>query len=124
MVGLITKIKDRIQRRKAEPRLPRIRKEELWNLDETLAKIIALFLRKFIDAISVSGATPACFCYTEDGREIDNGWDTWRDILGKMLYAFEEYPEWNNEDTEDPERDSRIGEGIALFAKYFGYLYY
>lgn len=123
-VELISKINDRINRRRAEARLPKIKSEDLFNLDQTLAIMIALYLRKFIDGISVCGATPSCFCYSEDGREIENGWDIWRDILGKMLYAFEEYPEWSNEETENPEKDSRIREGIALFAKYFGYLNY
>lgn len=123
MVGL-NWIKEKIGRKKAAVKLPEIELEDLWALDYTLANLLTVYLKEFIEVISYSGATPACFCFDEDGNHIDDGWDKWHEVLCKMQYAFEHYEESSTNSELSSQEDEHIQEGIDLFAKYFRLLNY
>lgn len=83
---------------------------ECWNLDYSLAKMIAPRLRRF--------------------KETKNGWnpsdmtvEEWETILDKMIAAFEYYgsdERWGGNEFEMCELHQ---EGIDLFAKYYGRLW-
>ena len=49
---------------------PKIELCELWSLDHTLAKIISRYLKEFIEASSLSGATPGSYCQ----KDPENCW--------------------------------------------------
>lgn len=129
MVGLINKLRYWIRdiRYKLHQKLltPKIKLVDLWSLDYTLSKHIALYLKEFKEAISVSGATPAYFCEF-NGR---GGWQEWSETIDKMAYAFDKYSRHCN-DMKHPikelpeEEQIKIQEGMQLFIKYFHYLNY
>lgn len=120
MVGLISRFK-----KKRQSKLPEIMMEDLYNLDTTLAELIAHYLKAFREVVSLSGATPGCFV-NEYG---DSGWDEWSATIDKMTYAFSEYAKHSN-NWEHPLKDlpqeaqDKINEGMHLFIKYFEELNY
>ena len=59
---------------------------ELWSLNHTLAKIISRYLKEFIEASSLSGATPGSYCQ----KDPENCWSLWEADLWKMQKAFKE----------------------------------
>ena len=59
---------------------PKIELCELWSLNHTLAKIISRYLKEFIEASSLSGATPGSYYH----KDPDNCWSLWEADLWKM----------------------------------------
>lgn len=96
---------------------------DLWNLDVTLAMIIAEGLSKFIS--SERNGVPSDFA-SEDGQDIYI--DKWNETLEKMRWAFTQIATGEEElylkldylNSEIAlEYNKKIQEGIDLFAKYF-----
>lgn len=80
---------------------------EVWNLDFTLAKIIAPRLRRFKE--------------TKDGwNPSDMTVEEWETALDKMIAAFEYFGDDSRWLTEN---ESKHQEGLDLFAKYFSRLW-
>lgn len=77
---------------------------ETWNLDITLSKWIIPRLEYFIEV--------------HDGHPVDLTEEEWNNILNKMLDAFKQASYDVDENTEVVE------EGLNLFAKYFGHLWW
>lgn len=105
--------------------MPEIMMENLYNLDTTLAGLIAHYLEAFREDVSLSGATPGYFV-----REYgDSGWDEWAATIDKMTNAFSEYAKHSN-NMEHPVKDlpqeerEKIKDGMHLFIKYFEHLNY
>lgn len=110
---------------------------ELWNLDSTIAKFITPRLKKFKKN---THSTPGVVVYEIGGEEAVLNSDSetsekanakWMEILDKMIWTFEN---WDKEpDTEGvhgeefrkliDEWNTKIKEGLDLFAKYFGSLW-
>ena len=65
---------------------PKIELCELWSLRHTLARIISRYLKEFIEASRLSGATPGSYCQ----KDPENSWSLWEADLWKMQKAFEE----------------------------------
>ncbi|MFY8263038.1 hypothetical protein ACOT7R_09080 [Clostridium perfringens] len=92
--------------------LLKIREEELWSLDVTLAKYILPRLQKYRNMERMGYPIGL-----SDGKE-------WNEILDKMIYAFEyvvkrdESVVYTDYDEEMKKRE-KYKEGICLFAKYF-----
>lgn len=99
------------KRLKKKKGLSKIRVEELWGLDVTLAKYILPRLIKFKDINDMS--YPSNFESHEE----------WHKTIDKMIYAFEYVIERNYKlykDLEDVKRrQSDYKEGMQLFAEYF-----
>ena len=124
--------------------------KDTWSLNSTLNPIIAAGLRKFIaqgDKLGVPGAVNECRTFQENA-------DAWKEILHKMLYAFEDKaPNMNDYDFEydidfesgdfgsltltctneaerdryqydEAEHDKLTQEGRDLFAKYYRNLWW
>lgn len=93
--------------------------EQLYNLDTTLAQIIAESLRQF-EAKTVG--TPNFYMNDPKGTE------KWHKKLRRMIYAFEQLSgmEDGKELTEEEKvkREKRIHKGKKDFAKYFCYLWW
>ncbi len=80
---------------------------ECWNLDYSLAKLIAPRLRRFKE--TKDGWCPAEYTMEE-----------WNIILDKMIAAFEYY---GSDQRWDIEAEVKHQEGIDLFAKHYGWLW-
>lgn len=91
--------------------LSKIRKEELWGLDVTLAKYILPRLIKFKDINNMS--YPSNF---ENHEE-------WHKTIDKMIYSFEYVIERNYKIYKDLEEEKKIyekyKEGMQLFSEHF-----
>ena len=121
MVGLISRFK----KKKRQSKLPEIMMEDLYNLDTTLAEVIAHYLEAFREVVSLSGATPGYFVQ----KYGDSGWDEWAATIDKMTYAFSEYAKHSNNCAHPvknlpQEEQEKIKEGMHLFIKYFDELNY
>lgn len=91
--------------------LSKIRVEELWGLDLTLAKYILPRLIRFKDINYMS--YPSNF---ENHEE-------WHKVIDKMIYSFEYVIKRNYEVYKDLEEEKKryekYKEGMQLFAEYF-----
>lgn len=90
--------------------LAKIRQEELWSLDITLAKYILPRLQKFRSMERLGYPTKI------------NGEEEWNEILDKMIYAFKYAIEKNTllfSHKEEKKMIKRYKEGMALFAEHF-----
>lgn len=99
------------KRLKKKKGLSKIREEELWGLDVTLAKYILPRLIRFKDINDMS--------YPHDFESHEQ----WRKTIDKMIYAFEYVIKSNYEVYTDLEeerkRAEKYREGMLLFAEYF-----
>ena len=82
---LRTRLTDRTMFRKKKKEA-KIELYELWSLDHTLARIISRYLKEFIEASSLSGATPGIYCQ----KDPENCRSLWEADLWKMQKAFKE----------------------------------
>lgn len=100
--------------------------QELWNVNATLARLNARYLRAFKRAISISGATPACFSLTDDGEIMKDGFEKWTQTIDKMIFAFDWYAgEYEPKPGDEADKVRiRVKEGLRLFAEYYGDLWY
>ena len=94
--------------------LPKIREEELWDLDYTLAKYILPRLIKFKEIKKNS--------YPQSL----SGAEEWCSVLDKMIYSFEKVvnDSWTKPKTKELKENmlceiKRYEEGMSLFAKHF-----
>ena len=87
--------------------------EEIWNLDNTIAKWLLPRLKYLKE--NTCGYPPDLKTFEE-----------WQDILQKMINAFELYNSDSNKfDLKQLKTEQEIiEEGIHLFGKYFGYLWW
>ena len=84
---------------------------ELWSLNHTLAKIISRYLKEFIEASSLSGATPGSYCQ----KDPENCWSLWEADLWKMQKAFADYAALDCPAVCPEEKRKEIREGMQLF---------
>lgn len=89
---------------------------ETWDLDVTLARLIAPRLRRFLE---VSNGIPISYFEFDDGKQVtpdEAALTAWHSDLAKMLKAFDRIAKmpWAD-DVESPE----VTEGLELFAKHF-----
>lgn len=97
---------------------------DTWNLDHTLALIIAPALRRFRD---MTHSFPGDF-HRDDDLEGEAGMAAWQAALDKMIAAFESVA--IGYDVTDPAnadshtaREAALQEGLALFARYYSDLW-
>lgn len=91
--------------------LSKIREEELWSLDVTLAKYILPRLIKFKDINDMS--YPSEF----------ESHEKWHEIIDKMIYSFKYIIKRNDgmlgNLEEEKKRREKYKEGMRLFAEHF-----
>jgi hypothetical protein len=104
----------------------RIDSWDCWNLDYTLALIIAPALKKLKE---IQHGFPTEFSEPDIGSDGENyggnggGVEAWNAVLDKMIFAFEQI----SSDNDDLEQDWRyneelrqqVQEGLNMFAKYY-----
>lgn len=97
---------------------------DTWNLDHTLALIIAPALRRFRDT---THSFPGDF-HRDDDPDGEAGMAAWQETLDKMIAAFESVS--IGYDITDPldadthaAREAALQEGLALFARYYSHLW-
>ena len=84
--------------------------DETWNLDHSLAKIIAPRLRRF--------------------RELNNGHpgtmseEEWEECLDEMVWAFEYIADEGGNYVENTAQLERAERGLQLFAEHFSHLWW
>lgn len=96
-----------------------IEDSELWNLDATIAKFIVPRLKKFKEEDQKSECG---FCdFSKIKRCI---------ILNKIIFSFNYCIQWNANSGKcfekyktDPKLQSKLDEGLQLFAKYYDHLW-
>lgn len=97
---------------------------EIWSLDVTHAQWILPRLQRLLE---VKNGYPSEFSNPDDDMD-DSGLERWRGILSKMVRAFDliaqkwDDAEWQ-ENAEAPEY-REIEDGLVLFAKYHGNLWW
>lgn len=112
---------------------------DTWNVDSTLAVIIAPLLRKFKEAkasapqVENSDVPEHLHSNSENGDDLDPHWFArWSYVLDEMIFAFESYQTNWEDQFWFPERfdregftvyQSRIANGFRLFGKYYGNLW-
>ena len=99
---------------------PKIELCELWSLDHTLAKIISRYLKEFIEASRLSGATPGSYCQ----KDPENSWSLWEADLWKMQKAFADYAALDCPAVCPEEKLKDIREGMQLFIDKYNALWY
>ena len=99
---------------------PKIELCELWSLNHTLARIISRYLKEFIEASSLSGATPGSY-YKKDP---ENCWNLWVADLWKMQKAFADYAALDRPAVCPEEKRKEIREGMKLFIDKYDALWY
>ena len=99
---------------------PKIELYELWSLDHTLARIISRYLKEFIEASSLSGATPGSYCQ----KDPENCWSLWEADLWKMQKAFADYAALDCPAACPEEKRKEIREGMQLFIDKYDNLWY
>lgn len=85
--------------------------DELWSLDNTLAKLILPRLKRFR---KISSGFP----YSETETQ-----ETWYEKIDKMIFAFEFYAK-DKFELITKKDSKRITQGLNLFAKYYGNLWF
>ena len=106
-----------VRKKKKEPKIELC---ELWSLNQTLAKIISRYLKEFIEASSLSGATPGSYCQ----KYPDFCFILFEADLWKMQKAFEDYAALDRPAECPEEKRKEIREGMQLFIdKYDALLY-
>ena len=93
---------------------------ELWSLDHTLARIISRYLKEFIEASSLSGATPGIYCQ----KDPENCRSLWEADLWKMQKAFADYAALDCPAVCPEEKRKEIREGMQLFIDMYNTLWY
>lgn len=97
---------------------------DVWCLDITHARWILPRLQRFLE---VKTSYPSEFVNPDDDTD-DSGFQKWQDIVQKMINAFsiilkkEDDPDWIY--LNHSEENVSIEEGLALFAKYHGNLWW
>ena len=99
---------------------PKIELCELWSLRHTLARIISRYLKEFIEASCLSGATPGSY-YKKDP---ENCWNLWEADLWKMQKAFADYAALDRPAECPEEKRKEIREGMQLFIDKYDALWY
>ena len=88
---------------------------DVWNMDDTLARIIVPMLKKFKEQ--------------GNSRPSNLSEKKWNDILDQMIWSFEQIIEGRDDAARDlsPEEykkhNKRIDDGMKLFAKYYRHLW-
>ena len=100
---------------------------EFFSLDYSLALYIYPRLCKFRDEYAKYG-TPGCLCYDKDEKQLpsEESSKRWMEILDKMIWSFKSIiiePTWNTTE-ELQEINTKIDEGLHLFADYFQCLWW
>ncbi len=132
------------KQKQAEEGYSDIAYKETWNIDETLAPIIAKHLRAFLQAVKTSPYAGVPGILSEK-YGLERSIAEWHSILRKMIYAFEEYrrtPSYDLDEEDDhelseeqiekensqaeneKERQRRIKEGRQLFVDYYDWLWW
>ena len=88
---------------------------ELWSLNHTLAKIISRYLKEFIEASRLSGATPGSYSQ----KDPENSRSLW-----KMQKAFADYAALDCPAVCPEEKRKEIREGMQLFIDKYDALWY
>ena len=94
---------------------------DVWSLDERLADIISKHLHGFLKAEKgPNGGCPGIIV-NQFGEE--KAYEAWLQMIRKMIYAFDEYQSVPDKYNIEPEKETRIKEGMRLFIDYFKYLW-
>lgn len=84
--------------------------EETWNLDSRLSELILPRLKRFKEV--------------NMGYPPDISWEEWQIILDKMILAHEWYATDCSERNESVEYYAKVAEGMELFSKFYGMLWW
>lgn len=83
-------------------------KLEIWNTNNTIARLVVPRLKAF-RALDKHGYPPAL-----------GSMEAWDSVLGKMIVAFKLYADTLE---PEPEQEEEFEEGLHLFCKYYCYLW-
>ena len=97
-----------------------IERGELWSLNHARAKSISRYRKEFIEASSLSGATPGSYCQ----KDPENCWSLWEADLWKMQKAFADYAALDRPAEYPEEKRREIREGMQLFIDKYDNLWY
>lgn len=105
--------KDKVSKNKHHEGYGTVRYEDVWNMDQTLARIISDHLHCFLKALKGPygghpGRYDAVYGSEKAGQQ-------WLNDVRKMVYAFEEYQRHNVYADIPEEVRERIREGMQLF---------
>ena len=95
--------------------------DDVWSLDERLAGIISKYLHAFLKA--EKGPNGGCPGIIVNQVGEGKAHESWLQMIRKMIYAFDEYQSVPDKFKIEPEKESRIKEGMQLFIDYFKYLW-
>ena len=91
-----------------------------YHLAEITALLLADNIKEFIEASSLSGATPGSYCQ----KDPENSWSLWEADLWKMQKAFEDYAALDGPAECPEEKRKEIREGMQLFIDKYDALWY
>ena len=94
---------------------------DVWSLDERLADIISKHLHAFLKA--EKGPNGGCPGIIVNQVGEGKAHESWLQMIRKMIYAFDEYQSVPDKFNIEPEKETRIKEGMQLFIDYFKYLW-
>lgn len=104
-------MKVRIPSNPQKPPYIKVNKDDVFDLDYTLALIISACLKEY---------KKRCISYPGELEDLYPACDPevmWREILDKMIFSFEKIAEFDH--LTKYKTDYRIQEGLDLFAKYY-----